>query len=352
MLLPKDVQIYHHQQPFSLEQGGQLPELHIAYHTYGQLNANKDNVVWVCHALTANSNATDWWAGIIGGEAAIIHPDKHFIVCVNVLGSFYGSTNPRSIHPQTAKPYGIDFPRFTVRDVVATQDLLRQHLGIQQIALGIGGSFGGHQILEYALCFPKVFQSIFLLATSARETAWSIAIHESQRMAIETDPSWQENTPQAGAEGLKTARAIGLISYRTIDAYIQTQTDQEAKLDDFRASSYVRYQGDKLERRFHAHCYWYLSKCLDTHHIGRGRGSIPQVLAKIDIPTTVIGIDSDMLIPPSEQRLLAQHIPQANYHEIHSDYGHDGFLLEKTQINPLIQAHLQKCQLKWSSSAK
>lgn len=336
MILPPNLQIYQHTTPFELEQGGVLPNLQIGYHTFGKLNAQKDNVVWVFHALTANSDPTDWWAGVVG-EGTLLHPDKYFIVCANVLGSFYGTTCPRSINPTTGESYGMDFPRFTVRDVVQTQHLLRKYLGIEKIKLCIGGSFGGHQALEFALVQPDLVEKMVLLATSARETAWSIAIHEAQRMAIESDLTWKNNDAKAGATGLKTARALGLLSYRTIDAYIQGQSDEEEILDNFKAASYMRYQGEKLEKRFHAHSYWYLTKCLDTHHLGRGRGGIPAALQQITAFTTIIGIQSDMLIPPSEQAFLAQHIPNSKYYEIPSAFGHDGFLIEVEQINAIIK---------------
>ena len=341
MIYPKNVQIYKYQQGFNLEQGGHLVELEIAYHTFGTLNAAKDNVVWVFHALTANSDPTDWWQGVVG-DNTLVNPDKHFIVCANVLGSFYGTTNPRSINPTTGLAYGIEFPSFTVRDVVQAHHLLRQHLGISTVMMGLGGSFGGHQALEFALAAPNVVKSLVLLATSARETAWSIAIHEAQRMALETDATWQEDSPSAGSMGLKTARALGLISYRTINAYIQTQTDNTPKLDQHRAASYVRYQGEKLAQRFHAHCYWHLSKCLDTHHIGRDRAPIETVLANLNIPVSVIGITSDLLIPVSEQQFLTRHLPKSVYYEIDSKFGHDGFLIEVSQINTILEEHFKR----------
>ncbi|MFK7797498.1 MAG: homoserine O-acetyltransferase [Aureispira sp.] len=341
MLLPKGLQIYQHLQAVHLERGAVLPAVQIAYHTFGTLNAAKDNVVWVFHALTANSDPTDWWKGVIG-DNTWIDPQQHFIVCANVLGSFYGSTNPRVHNPQTQQPYGRQFPLFTVRDVVQLHHLLRVYLGIDTIKIALGGSFGGHQALEFALTEPACVQSLVVLATSARETAWSIAIHEAQRMAIATDPTWRDNTPEAGAQGLQTARGIGLLTYRTIQSYIRQQTDQDDKVDDYRAASYVRYQGEKLEKRFHAHCYWYLTKCLDSHHVGRGRGPIETVLQQLDIPCTVIGIDTDMLIPPTEQQFLAQHLPQGRYYEIASKFGHDGFLIEVESINAILKEHLER----------
>ncbi len=341
MIYPENVQIYQHKEGFTLEQGGYLAELDIAYHTFGTLNTKKNNVIWVFHALTANSDPSDWWKGVVGTDA-LVNPEEHFIVCANVLGSFYGTTNPRSIKPETGAAYGIDFPLFTVRDVVQVHHLLRQHLGISEIMLGLGGSFGGHQALEFALAAPVVVKSLVLLATCARETAWSIAIHEAQRMAIETDLTWKENSPKAGATGLKTARALGLISYRTIAAYIQTQTDETPKLDQHKAASYVRYQGKKLEQRFHAQSYWHLSKCLDTHHVGRNRGTIENILASLNIPVSIIGIKSDLLIPVEEQQFLAAHLPQSRYYEIDSRFGHDGFLIEVTKINAILAQHFER----------
>lgn len=341
MILPEGVQIYHHLASFELEQGGKLSQLQIAYHTYGQLNAKRDNVVWVFHALTANSAAAEWWKGVIEGEGSLLNAKEHFIVCANVLGSFYGTTNPCSINPTTKERYGLDFPRYTTRDVVRVHRLLQQHLGITTIKIAIGGSFGGHQAMEYALEYPNTIEKLVLMATSAKETAWSIAIHEAQRMAIETDISWQQKNSKAGSEGLKTARAIGLISYRTIQAYIQTQGDEDDRLDGFKASSYVRYQGKKLEQRFHAQCYWYLTKCLDSHNVGRGRGGVASALQQLKVSTLVIGIDSDMLVPCSEQQQLAAWIPAATYLEIKSKFGHDGFLIEIEQINAALAAWLE-----------
>ncbi|MGH1339077.1 MAG: homoserine O-acetyltransferase family protein [Aureispira sp.] len=344
MILPQGLQIYHHLQAVRLERGATLPAVQIAYHTFGTLNNTKDNVVWVFHALTANSDPTEWWKGVIG-EHTWINPKEHFIVCANVLGSFYGSTNPRTENPQTQHPYGRQFPMFTVRDVVHMHHLLREYLEIEQIKIAIGGSFGGHQALEFALAARERVQSLVLLATSARETAWSIAIHEAQRMAIETDPTWQDNSPKAGAKGLQTARGIGLLSYRTIQSYIDQQTDEEEKLEAYKAASYIRYQGEKLEKRFHAQCYWYLTKCLDSHHVGRGRGSIEAALQQLTIPCTVIGIDTDMLIPPTEQQFLAQHLPKGQYYEIPSRFGHDGFLIEVEAINVVLKEHFERLSI-------
>ena len=330
------LKFYHHPLPFRLESGVELPELTIAYHTYGKLNAAQDNVVWVCHALTANSEVLNWWPGLFGAEH-YFNPRDHFIVCANMLGSCYGTTGPRSVDPKTGEPYGMSFPTFTIRDMVNAHDLLRQYLGINQINLCIGGSCGGHQALEYSLLFPEVVQRMALLVTSARESAWSIAIHEGQRMILEADTTFWENTDKAGAAGLRAARGNALLNYRTLEAYNAAQTDEDERLENFRAASYIQYQGEKLERRFYAHCYYKLLGALDTHHIGRKRGTMEKVLQALKIPALVIAIDSDRLIPPAEQLFLTRNLPMSTYKMISSQFGHDGFLLEAPQIAAVVE---------------
>lgn len=329
------LQFFNSPVPFPLENGGELPELTLGYHTFGTLNAERSNVIWVCHALTANSDVSDWWSGLFG-PGKVFDPEKYFIVCANMIGSCYGSTGPRSIHPTTGKAYGTDFPLVSIRDIARSQDLLRQHLDIQSIELCIGGSCGGHQVLELAYLIPEKIKKIALLVCAARESAWAIAIHESQRMAIEADPSWTQDADESGQAGLRAARAIGLLSYRTIEAYRDTQSDSDERSNQFRAASYMNYQGEKLVRRFYSQSYWCLTKILDTHHIGRGRGGIPAALKQLTMPAFVFSIPKDLLIPPFEQAMLAEHLPAAQFCSFDSAFGHDGFLIE-TEI---LQAEL------------
>jgi homoserine O-acetyltransferase len=329
---------FHHKQPFTLESGAVLPELHVAYHTYGTLNATGSNVVWICHALTANADVMDWWKGLIGPGQAI-DPEKDFIVCANILGSCYGTSGPLSTNPLTGKPYFHSFPKITIRDMVNAHVLLRKHLGVQQVKLLLGGSMGGYQALEWALLEPAVIRRLGLLCTGASESAWSIAIHTAQRLAIEADNTWQDDHYAAGAKGLKAARAIGMLTYRNYQTFVRTQSDPDnEKTDHFRASSYIEYQGDKLVKRFNAQSYWLLSKAMDSHNISRGRNTdLAGALALISQPSLIVGITSDILCPPEEQLFLSQHIPQATYHEIDSTYGHDGFLIEFEKINRILQ---------------
>src|SRR5215471_14456362 len=175
---------FHSPYPILLEAGGSLPELTIAYHTWGQLNEDKSNVIWICHALTANSDAVDWWPGLVG-DNHVIDPQKYFIVCANIIGSCYGTTGPLTNNPKTGHPYYHDFPQVTVRDMVNAHMLLRKHLGIEKIFLLMGGSLGGYQVLEWAVMEKEAIQNLFLIGTSAAESAWGISIHTTQRLAIE-----------------------------------------------------------------------------------------------------------------------------------------------------------------------
>lgn len=318
--------------PFLLEVGESLPELEITYCTYGKLNEEADNVIWVCHALTANADAADWWPGLVGATN-FFDPDKYFIVCANILGSCYGTTGPASIDPRSKTTYGRDFPIITIRDMVRAHQLLAAHLGIRRVELLIGGSMGGQQVLEWAVMEPEFPKRICVLATNARHSAWGIAFNEAQRMAIESDPSWKDRKPGAGKAGLEAARAIAMLSYRNYQTYDLTQTEKDGEtLDNYRASSYQRYQGLKLFRRFDVLSYWYLSKAMDSHHLGRGRGGIEAALAKIRAKTLVIGIHSDVLFPIGEQATIARGIPGAQLEIIDSFFGHDGFLIESEAI--------------------
>jgi homoserine O-acetyltransferase/O-succinyltransferase len=319
---------FSYDKPFTLECGQVLNGLEIAYSHYGQLNGERDNVIFVCHALTANSDVADWWPQMVGPGLAF-DADKYFVVCANILGSCYGSTGPASINPANNKPWGKSFPLITVRDIVGAHRLLAAHLQIKQIHLLAGGSLGGQQAMEWAIMEPGFVKNLFVIATNPRHSAWGIAFNEAQRMAL-----------AAGPTGLEVARAIAMLSYRNYSMYESTQTDIEDKIDDFRAAAYQRYQGLKLKKRFNADCYYTLSKAMDTHHVGRGRNSMHEALRAIKAKTLVIGISSDILFPNVEQQFLAENITGAVYHRIDSPYGHDGFLIETNQITDLLRKEL------------
>ncbi len=327
--------VFKHEQ-FQLESGAWLPELEIAYTTYGTRNSDDSNIVWICHAFTGNANPADWWNGLVG-DKRLFNPSEHFIVCANVIGSHYGSTNAFSINPDTGKPYYHDFPFITIRDVVNSLILLRKHLEIKQISYLLGGSLGGQQAVEWAVTEPSMMQKLLLFSTNAVHSPWGIAFNESQRMAIAADSTWLTASPEAGFEGMKVARSIALLSYRNYNTYNRTQSRDAGQIDFFRANTYQNYQGEKLQRRFNAFSYWTLSKMFDSHDVSRNRGTLEASLGNITAKTLVIGISTDILFPPIEQALLAKYIPGAVFQEIESGYGHDGFLIEFDIMKSLIQ---------------
>ena len=326
---------------FPIESGRSLKDLTIAYHTYGTLSARADNVVWVCHALTANSDVADWWPGTVA-PGRFLDPERYFIVCANILGSCYGSTGPLSVNPDTGEPYYRTFPRLTMRDVVAAHRILADALGIGRIHAIIGSSVGGFQAVEWAVAEPERFGRVALIATDAKASPWTIAIDETQRMAILADPSFALDRPDGGAAGLAAARAIGLLTYRGGSGYNITQQDAT---DDYtvphRACTYQRYQGSKLVGRFDAYSYMAILDTFDTHNVGRGRGTLRDALARITAPTLVVGLGTDIIFTPGEMQTLASMIPGAEYRQIESPFGHDGFLVEADRLNEILHPFIE-----------
>jgi homoserine O-acetyltransferase len=331
-----NTKIYKYSQPFELESGKQLPELEIGYHTYGKLNQNRDNVVWVCHAFTANSDVFDWWKGLFG-ENDYFNPDEYFIVCANMIGSAYGTTGPLSINPTTGLPYYLSFPQINVRDMVKAQQLLAKHLEVKGIHALIGGSLGGQQAMEWGIIEPDFIKNLIIIAANARHSPWGIAFNESQRLAISADRTFYAGSPKGGEKGLKAARSIALLSYRTYKTYnVSQQEENDTLTDNFRAAGYQNYQGEKLIKRFNAYSYWYLTKSMDSHNVGRNRNGIEKALSLIKARTLVIGIKSDVLFPVEEQEYLFRHIPKSAFAEFDSFYGHDGFLVETEVLTKII----------------
>ena len=327
---------FFYREAFKLECGIALTEFQLQYATIGKLNEDKSNVIWVCHALTANAQVTEWWPGIIG-RGKLFDPEKYFIICANMLGSCYGSTEALSINPETGIPFYHDFPLLTNRDIVRAFDLLRIHLGFTHIHMIIGGSMGGQQALEWAIIRPHLFEYLIPIATNAQHSPWGIAFNESQRMAISADKSWQNKSELAGIAGMRAARSIALLSYRGYETYFATQQEEtDEKADGFKAASYQQYQGDKLAKRFNAFAYWNLSKAMDSQNVGRARGGVEKALANIQARTLVIGITSDILFPVREQRMIQKHIRNAEISIIESIYGHDGFLIEVAKLTQII----------------
>ena len=355
--------------PFHLEGGGVLSEIGLAYETWGTLNATASNAVLVCHALTGDSHAAGragaghpapgWWDGMIGRGRGL-DPDRWFIVCVNVLGGCQGTTGPSSVDQSTGAPYGSRFPVVTMRDIVRTQAMLADHLGIARWLAVVGGSMGGMQALEWAVMFPERVGALVAIATTTAASPQQIAWSMVGRRAVEADPNFAggdfyDRPPGAGPHrGLVIARQIAQIHYRTeevfadrfgrrlldpLDAFGSFSLDQR-----FDVEGYLDYQGDKLVRRFDANSYLRLSKAMDLHDVGRGRGGVGPALQRLTAPTLVMSIRSDILYPPYQQHDLRDRLrAQGNrvgYYDIDSPDGHDGFLTETNKIAPLLAGFL------------
>ncbi len=384
----KTITLHTRENPLQLESGKRLAPVHVAYQTYGTLNADGTNAILICHALTGNAHAggiscsndisytgdlhhrensnhnkpvrlSGWWDGVIGDGKAL-DTSKYFIICANFLGSCYGTTGPASSNPKTGTRYGTDFPSVTVRDIVEVQYTLLNRLGVNRLASITGGSLGGVQVLEWALMYPGYVESIIPIATSAKHSAWAIGLNETARNAIKTDPEWQEGKyTQQPQKGLALARMIAMISYRSQrsfekkfgrDIVVSESDEQQLLFGDknplFQVENYLRYQGNKLVDRFDANTYLYITEAMDAHDVTRGRGSLRDVLGSIDIPVLSIGINSDVLYPVHEQQELASLIPNGDYKGIDSIHGHDAFLIEFDQLNKIMSHFLEEVKIK------
>ncbi|MCK9205045.1 MAG: homoserine O-acetyltransferase [Bacteroidales bacterium] len=334
--------IYKPDEPLLLESGEIISAPEIAFHTYGELNTDHSNVIWACHALTANSDPFEWWPGLFG-SGKLFDPEHFFIVCANVIGSCYGSTGPLSFDPELGRSWYRDFPVITIRDMVNAHEMLRKHLRIERIHTLIGGSLGGFQALEWSITNPDIFQFIILIGCNEKTKPWTIAFNESQRMAIRSDPSFFHDIPEGGFTGLQSARAIALLSYRTPDIYNIKHCDDPV-YPPFKAATYQQYQGLKLARRFNAYSYMTLTDAMDLHNVFRNRSSDIHPLSAIIARTLCIGIHGDLLFPTSEVQVMAGWIRGSTYRELITQYGHDGFLIETDQIRNIIKGfyHLKQ----------
>ena len=320
--------VFNYKKKFELESGECFSEIQLYYTTYGKLNADKSNVIWICHAFSGNSDFTEWWGGLFG-EGKLYDPGKHFVICVNMLGGCYGSTGPLSLNQETGEPYFHDFPLLTNKDLIKSYELIREHMKIDRIHTVIGCSMGGQQAIEWAVKSPELFDHLVAIGANAKHSPWAIAFNETQRMAIAADQTWKESNESAGLDGMKAARAVGLLSYRNYVCYEAKQHEiSDEVFDNFKASSYQNYQGDKMKKRFNAFSYWIISKAMDSQNVGRGRGGLEKALKRIKAKSLFLGIDNDILFPTIEQKYLAEKVSGAVYAEIDSFYGHDGFLLE------------------------
>ena len=337
-------------QPLPLELGGELAGYRLAYRTWGRLNAAADNAVIVCHALTGNVDADDWWSALFGDGKAL-DPARDFIVCSNVLGGCSGSSGPTDRDAEGQR-LGPRFPALTVRDQVRAQIRLADALGVRGIRLVIGGSMGGLQALEWALLDPQRVRRVASVAASARHSTWCIAISEAQRMALRSDAAFKEGRYADDApprSGLAAARAIAMISYRSpgsLGARFDRRSGLEAhgptarRPDEPAVRGWLEHHGEALVRRFDANSYLTLIDAMDRHDVGDGRGGVEAALARITQPVLVVSIPEDQLYRPEEQQALARGLPNARLAVLDSAHGHDGFLIDADRLEPLLRDFL------------
>jgi homoserine O-acetyltransferase len=352
--------------PYHLEGGGSLPEVVMAYETWGRLSPERDNAVLVCHALTGDSHVAGpssnehptpgWWDQLVG-PGKCLDTDRFFVVCSNVIGGCQGSTGPASTDPTTSQPYGGQFPVVTIRDMVRAQAMLSDALGVQRWALVVGGSMGGMQVLEWSIMYPHRVAAIATFASteaaSAQQIAWSLA----GRAAIEADTNFRAGEYYGAApgdgphRGLAAARIVGQVTYRSEEVYAN-RFDRQRKGSgagfglgtEFEVESYLRYHGDKFVRRFDANSYIRLNRAMDLHDVGRGRNGAIPALGRVVCPVLLASVTSDALYPPYQQEQLVAHLRSlgvpTDYFEIDSPDGHDGFLLAADQIQGPLAAFL------------
>jgi homoserine O-acetyltransferase len=325
-------------EPFLVEGGATLAGVRIAYRTWGRLVPGGDNTVLVCHALTGSPDVDAWWPGVLGAGSAL-DPTGDFVVCANVLGGCHGTTGPTTIDPTAGRPYGPDFPALTVRDIVRAQALLLDRLGVGRLRLLVGGSFGGMQALEWVATYPDRVEAAVIIAAPARQSAWAIALSHAQRAAIAADPRFRAgrySPSDPPASGLAVARMIAMCSYRSRES-LEGRFGRDSTPDGgFEVEHYLHRHGEKLVARFDANTYVTLTRAMDSHDVGRGRGGVAAALRAIPVPALVVAIDSDVLFPAEEQWELVEAMPRARLAWLASPHGHDAFLIETDEVNRLI----------------
>lgn len=348
--------------PFPCDDGSTLSQVNLTYETYGTLNHDKSNAILIFHALTGGAHAAfwypgdkrpGWWDTMIGPGKAF-DTNRFFVICVNVLGSCYGSTGPTTINPETGKIYGLDFPTISIRDMVRAQAWLLDDLGIDVLVAVAGGSMGGMQALQYAVSYPKRAKGIIAVATTTRHNAQQIAFNEVGRQAIMRDRDWNHGRyeGEGPAGGLALARMVGHITYLSEEGMhhkfgrrLRTRDSKTNPFDiEFEVGSYLDYQGRSFTKRFDANSYLYLTKAIDTFDLSEGFTSLQAALAEAPKRFLLITFSSDWLYPPGQLREVARALRQAGksatYCEIDSIYGHDSFLLPNQEQEEFVRGFL------------
>jgi homoserine O-acetyltransferase/O-succinyltransferase len=335
-------QLWTSQKPLKLEASGIELPFQLAYQTWGKLNKTGDNAVLVVHALSGSANLESWWPDLLGSNKPL-NPERDFVICINLLGSCYGSSGPASIQPNSNELWKIDFPQLSIRDQVCAQATLIRHLGINKLRCIIGPSLGGMIALEWALLEPELVSSLILIATTAQHSAQAIAHSSCQRTAIRLDPNFNNGyylAHQAPENGLALARQMAFITYRSDREFSERFQRLPGEHQAFAVQDYLLHQGHKFTERFDANCYIRLSECMNSHDIGKNRNGVISALQSIQQPTLVISLEHDQLYTYAEQALLAEHIPNATHQLINTRYGHDGFLIESQAMATILSPFL------------
>ena len=373
-LAPGDVGIvavhdFVYSQPFTFKSGQVIPGFTLRYETYGELNATRDNAVLICHALSGDHHCAGWhspadrkpgwWNNLIGPGKAV-DTRRFFVVCANVLGGCQGSTGPSSVSPETGRPYGVSFPFVTILDMVRSQKLLLDHLGVLELHGIIGGSMGGMLAMLFGIEYPQFTRRVLAMATTARESAQAIAFNEVGRQAIMQDPAWNDgNYLRDGGPrvGLAIARMMAHITYlsdASMDRKFGRRKKETAAANaytfepQFEVEGYLRHQGQSFINRFDANSYLYITRALDQFDLAHAYGSLEAAFSHLQAEMLVVGFTSDWLFPPEQNRTLALAALRAgtrtSYAELSTDLGHDSFLLESEELYTLVRAFLERGQ--------
>jgi homoserine O-acetyltransferase len=343
--------IFAEDEPFALEAGGFLQPVNLRYAVYGALSERRDNAILVCHALSGSARVGDWWPQLFG-EHGIFDLSRDCVICVNIIGSCYGSTGPQTVNPVTGKAFGSSFPLIDARDWVRSQALLLDHLGVEKLRAVIGGSIGGMQAIQWAIDRPGRVENCIAIG-AAPLTAMGLALNHLQRQAIVNDAKWRKGEYEAGDgpnAGLALARSLAMISYKSENLFAERfarnpNRNGEDPLRSFTGrydiGGYLDYQGAIFTRRFDANSYLIITKAMDNFHPARGYESERVALERVKARVLLVGISSDWLFPPSEVKALAERIKQAGadaeYAELQSTHGHDGFLAEPDAFAPIVR---------------
>lgn len=353
-------------EPLKLEAGVDLAPFQIAYQTYGELNEARSNAILVCHALTGDQHvASDnpvtgkpgWWSNLIG-PGKIIDTNRFFVICSNVIGGCMGSTGPASLNPHTGRPYGLDLPVITIRDMVRAQAMLVKKLGIDRLFSVVGGSMGGMQVLEWASSYPERVFSVLALATGARHSSQNIAFHEVGRQAVMADPNWcggiyleKGKRPEKGLAVARMAAHVTYLSeaalHRKFGRNLQDRSRPTFGFDaDFQIESYLRYQGASFVDRFDANSYLYMTRAMDYFDLAADHGGrLADAFRNTSARFCIASFTSDWLFPTSESRMVVHALNAAgasvSFVEIETDKGHDAFLLDEPEMFSAISGFME-----------